>query len=199
MVFVAFAGARRTDSAFPQLLRWSPPADMLVAPEGSGLGSYDTAVGRLPEVEGSRACRRDSGVAHLSRRKARRECHGRRSPQGDLLLRAFDRPKIVAGRLPGHNQPGEVAIDVIRRQTPPFGPGKRAQSGCRRNEGSPTHFADSPNGSSAWSSHEKTSCPLRIQINSDSFYATPALLYGLGPDWRQYQSIRWYLREVEGG
>jgi hypothetical protein len=46
----AAAGARRTATAYPRLLRWSHAADVLVVPGCVGLGSFYAALGRLPQV-----------------------------------------------------------------------------------------------------------------------------------------------------
>ena len=50
-VLTAVAGALRTDSAYPRFLKASKASDVLVAPNGFGLGGYMSAVARLPDVE----------------------------------------------------------------------------------------------------------------------------------------------------
>src|SRR5215470_5703593 len=49
-VLAAVAGALRTGSAYPRLLTASKASDVLVAPDGSGLGGYFGALARLPGV-----------------------------------------------------------------------------------------------------------------------------------------------------
>ena len=49
-VMTAAAGARRTENAYPQFLRSTAAADVLVGPAGSGVGGFDFAIGRLPGV-----------------------------------------------------------------------------------------------------------------------------------------------------
>jgi hypothetical protein len=49
-VLAAGAGARRTDSAFPQFLRVTKAAGVLIGPANSGVGGYDFALGSLPGV-----------------------------------------------------------------------------------------------------------------------------------------------------
>jgi hypothetical protein len=43
-VLAAAAGARRTASAYPRLLTASKASDVVVAPDGSGLGGYFDAL-----------------------------------------------------------------------------------------------------------------------------------------------------------
>src|SRR5690349_23158931 len=51
VVLTAAAGARRTDTAYPRLLRWARAAQVVVVPTGNGLPTaYFTALGRLPQV-----------------------------------------------------------------------------------------------------------------------------------------------------
>jgi hypothetical protein len=47
-VLAAAAGGRRTASAYPRFLTASKASDLLVAPNGSGLGGYFDALARLP-------------------------------------------------------------------------------------------------------------------------------------------------------
>jgi len=51
VVLAAAAGARRTDTAYPRLLRWANAAQVDVVPNTDGLPTaYFTALGRLPQV-----------------------------------------------------------------------------------------------------------------------------------------------------
>jgi ABC-type antimicrobial peptide transport system permease subunit len=50
VVLTAAAGARRTDTAYPRLLRESDAADLLVAPTQSGFHGYFGALAQLPQV-----------------------------------------------------------------------------------------------------------------------------------------------------
>jgi putative ABC transport system permease protein len=50
VVLTAAAGARRTDTAYPRLLRWSRAASVLVVPNCVGLGGFYGRLARLPQV-----------------------------------------------------------------------------------------------------------------------------------------------------
>src|SRR6516162_7056558 len=50
VVLAAAAGARRTDTAYPRLLEWANATRVDVIVEGNGLGGYDKALARLPQV-----------------------------------------------------------------------------------------------------------------------------------------------------
>jgi putative ABC transport system permease protein len=51
VVLAAAAGARRTDTAYPRLLRWASAAQVDVIPNSDRLPTaYFTALGRLPQV-----------------------------------------------------------------------------------------------------------------------------------------------------
>ena len=187
VVFTAFAGARRTEGAFPNMLKWSRPADMLVAPEGSGLGSYDTAVGRLPMVEEAGPV---VGIQALPI-----------SPSGRLdadatvvapleanLLRTFDRPKILAGRLPGLHQPNEVAIDVMAANRLHLEVGSVLRLGAVGEDG-PQHVRRLSERVVGVVVTRENVVPTSDSDQFGTVYATPSLLYGLGPDWSQYQAF----------
>jgi hypothetical protein len=187
VVFTAFAGARRTDSAFPHMLQWSHPADVLVAPEGSGLGSYDTAVGHLPAVEEAGPV---VGIQALPI-----------SPSGRLdanatvvapleanLLRTFDRPKILAGRLPGLRQPNEVAIDVTAAKHLHLGLGSVLRLGAVGANG-PQHIRRLSERVVGVVVTRENVVPTSDSDQFGTVYATPSLLYGLGPNWSQYEAF----------
>ena len=50
VVLTAAAGARRTDTAYPRLLRWSHAASVLVVPNCAGMGGFYGRLARLPQV-----------------------------------------------------------------------------------------------------------------------------------------------------
>ena len=50
VVLTAAAGARRTDTAYPRLLRWSHAASVLVVPNCTGLDGFYRRLARLPQV-----------------------------------------------------------------------------------------------------------------------------------------------------
>ena len=50
VVLAAAAGARRTDTAYPRLLRWSHAASVQVVPSCPGLGGFYRGLAQLPQV-----------------------------------------------------------------------------------------------------------------------------------------------------
>ena len=187
VVFTAFAGARRTNSAFPHMLQWSRPADMLVAPEGSGLGSYDTAVDHLPAVEEAGPV---VGIQALPISPGGRLDANATvvAPLEDNLLRSFDRPKILAGKLPGLRQHNEVAIDVTAANHLHLGLGSVLRLGAVGANGPQTVRRLSERVVGVVVTRENV-VPTSDSDQFGTVYATPSLLYGLGPDWRQYQAF----------
>jgi putative ABC transport system permease protein len=114
-VLAAAAGASRTDSAYPRFLSQSRASDVLVSPAGDGTTGYDAALGALPGVAASAAvvginalpvtatgALDNGGVVFAS-------LDGR---YGHVL----DVPKLLAGRLPGPDAPGEIALTQIGAQ-----------------------------------------------------------------------------------
>jgi hypothetical protein len=111
-VLAAAAGASRTDSAYPRFLAASNASDALVSPAGTGVAGYDAAVGRLPGVAASAAL---VGIDALP-------VNAKGVPDNDAVTfasldgrygRVLDIPKMLAGRLPGPDAPGEIAVDQI--------------------------------------------------------------------------------------
>ena len=111
-VLAAAAGARRTSSAYPRFLRASHASDLLIAPAGTGLDGYDLALARLRGVS------RIAPVVGLNVQPA--------GPGGQLNLaavteapldgrfgRTVDIPRILTGRLPRPDRPGEVAVSQL--------------------------------------------------------------------------------------
>ena len=111
-VLAAAAGASRTNSAYPRFLAKSNASDVLVGPEGSGVGGYDAAVGRLPGVTASAAL---VGIEALPL-NANGSMDGDATTAASLdgrWARVLDIPKMLAGRLPGPDAPGEIAVTQI--------------------------------------------------------------------------------------
>jgi len=109
-VLTAAAGARRTGSAYQRFLVASNTSDVLVSPAGTGLGGYYGALARLPGV---------AAVAPFVGLNVQPI-----GPGGGLVLASvaaapLDRrwghlleiPKVLAGRLPLADRPGEIAVD----------------------------------------------------------------------------------------
>ena len=111
-VLTAAAGAARTDSAYPRFLVASRAADVLVSPFNTGLGGYYRALARLPDVA---VVAPIVGVNAIPLRP-----DGRPAASGPVAVPADDRfghqleiPKLLAGRLPRPDRPGEVAVSQI--------------------------------------------------------------------------------------
>jgi hypothetical protein len=106
-VLAAAAGARRTDSAYPRFLSASKASDVLVSPNGTGVGGYYRALARLP---GAAAV---APVLGLNIQPAGPLTGGGVAvvAADGQFLRQVDIPRVVAGRLPRPGRAGEIAID----------------------------------------------------------------------------------------
>jgi hypothetical protein len=114
-VLAAAAGASRTESAYPRFLAQSNASDVLVAPAGDGTTGYDSALGALPGVAASAAI---VGINAVPVTAA-----GPLDNGGVVFAsldgrygHALDVPKLLAGRLPGPDAPGEIALTQIGAQ-----------------------------------------------------------------------------------
>ncbi len=110
VALTAAAGARRTDSAYPRLLRWSNAATVQVIPECVGVGGFYTALARLPQV----ASMSTEVVYELAIPARSGGLAGRleavASPDGTLGS-TTDRIRILAGQRPSATDPSGVMID----------------------------------------------------------------------------------------
>ena len=106
-VLAAAAGAWRTSSAYPRFLQASKASDVMVSPAGTGLGGYYRALAKLPGAAGVAA-----GVGLNIQPAARGEggAVGEAPADGQLWHRV-EIPKVLAGRLPRADRPGEIALD----------------------------------------------------------------------------------------
>jgi hypothetical protein len=115
VVLTAVAGARRTESAYPRFLAAYKASDALVGPADYGTGGYDDALARLPSV---------AAIAPLVGLQALPvEPSGRldaaavvAAPLDSRYGRTLEIPKMLSGRLPGPDRPGEIAVDQIAAQ-----------------------------------------------------------------------------------
>ena len=115
VVLTAVAGARRTDSAYPRFLAASKASDALVGPADYGTGGYDDALARLPSV---------AAIAPLVGLQALPVEPGGRldaaavvaAPLDSRYGRTLEIPKMLSGRMPGPDHPGEIAVDQIAAQ-----------------------------------------------------------------------------------
>lgn len=109
-VVVAAVGAIRTDTAYPRFLAASHAADALASPAGDGASGYDAALGTLPGVAA------DAPVVGIN---AAVTGAGGKLDSALNVVAALDGnlghtvgvPRLLAGRLPAPDAPGEVAVD----------------------------------------------------------------------------------------
>ncbi len=114
-VLAAAAGAIRTDTAYPRFLAQSDASDALVAPAESGVAGYDAAVAGLPGVAASAALVGINALPVNTKGVPDNDASTFASLDG-RYGRELDVPKMLVGRLPGPDAPGEIAVDQIAAQ-----------------------------------------------------------------------------------
>ena len=112
VVMTAAAGARRTENAYPQFLRSTAAADVLVGPAGSGVGGFDFAIGKLPGVTQVAPVVGLNCQPMLADGKID-EAAEVVAPLDGRLGRQLERPKMLAGRAPFPGRADEVMVDQI--------------------------------------------------------------------------------------
>jgi hypothetical protein len=110
VALTAAAGARRTETAYPRLLRWSHAANLLVLPDCVGFNGFYKALGRLPQVASMW-----TGVVYEmslpgAASAAAPQLDAVASPDGKLGF-STDRVRIVAGRPFDPANPDAVMVD----------------------------------------------------------------------------------------
>ena len=117
VVLTAAAGAERTDTAYPRMLRWAKASQVFIVPGeqglatgGSGRTGFYAAVRRLPQVAAMSSTVL-LGMAVLMR-------HGPPDPNANTAAsldgaagRTVDRVRVLAGRQYDPADPGSVMID----------------------------------------------------------------------------------------
>jgi ABC-type antimicrobial peptide transport system permease subunit len=111
-VLAAAAGASRTESAYPRFLAQSNASDVLVSPAGNGTTGYDAALGALPGVAASAAVVGINAVP-VDGKGLLASNATMFAPLDGRYGRDLEVPKLLSGRLPGLDAPGEVAVDQI--------------------------------------------------------------------------------------
>jgi hypothetical protein len=108
-VLTAAAGARRTDTAYPRLLRWASAAqvDILNGPE---LARYDAALSRVPQVASRSTAAGYQMRLPVPHGLPQTSVETLGSPDGTRGF-AADRVKVLQGRMFGPRSPGEAVID----------------------------------------------------------------------------------------
>ena len=128
-VLTAAAGALRTDTAYPRLLKASKASDVLVAPDVWGPRGYFDALARLPGV---------AAVAPVAGMNLEPLGHGlaaraiaTAAPVDGRFGRLVEVPKVLAGRLPAAGRAGEIAVDQRGGSNDGPAGGQRAEhAGC---------------------------------------------------------------------
>jgi ABC-type antimicrobial peptide transport system permease subunit len=111
VVLTAAAGARRTDTAYPRLLRWARAAQVDVVPNSSYLpGRYFPALARLPQVAGMSTVGLYQAALPARRGRQLVAVETMASPDRRLGLSA-DRVKVISGRLFGPRAPGQAMVN----------------------------------------------------------------------------------------
>ena len=132
-VLTAAAGARRTDTAYPRFLQVYKGSDVLVGPAGNG-GGYDDALAGLPDVAaiapivGLQALPVGSGGNLVAATVS--------APLDGRFGHTLEVPKMLAGRQPLPNRPGEVMVDQIAAQDLHLRVGSRLEMGASAGPGS---------------------------------------------------------------
>jgi len=104
------AGARRTATAYPRLLRWSNAATVQVIPGCTGLAGFYRALARLPQVAGlSTEVVYELAVPGRGGVPAG-QLEALASPDATLGV-TTDRVRILAGRWPASGDPAGVVVD----------------------------------------------------------------------------------------
>jgi hypothetical protein len=106
----AAAGARRTDTAYPRLLRWSSAAGVVVIPDCVGLGGFYTALARLPQVASMWTEVVYELAVPASGSAPAGQLEAIASPDG-TYGQITDRVRILAGQQPPSNDPAAVMVD----------------------------------------------------------------------------------------
>ena len=129
-VLAAAAGARRTGSAYPRFLVASRASDVLIGPGGPRFsGSYDDALAGLPGV---------AAIAPVVGLNAQPVGPGGKldnnatvvAPLDGRFGRTLEIPKLLAGRQPAPDRPGEVMVDQVAARDLHLRVGSRLELGA---------------------------------------------------------------------
>jgi hypothetical protein len=107
VVLTAASGARRTDTAYSRLLRFSHAADVVVSPQNTGLGRYYDALGKLPGVT---ALGPLVGISSFTTGPNPIDVMINAGPDGRYGT-VVDRPKISEGRMFKPARPDEAVAE----------------------------------------------------------------------------------------
>jgi hypothetical protein len=191
-VLAAAAGASRTDSAYLRFLAQSRASDVLVSPAGNGTTGYDAAVGALPGVAASAAV---VGINALP-------ANANGVPNNGAIMaasldgrygRGLDVPKMLGGRMPGPDAPGEVAVDQIGAQQLHLHVGSVLPMAAIDNSNHARRFTEHVVGVFVT---RASVVPVTYLDRVAQIWASPALYRELGPGHRGFDGA--YLRLKPG-
>jgi ABC-type antimicrobial peptide transport system permease subunit len=111
VVLTAAAGAQRTDTAYPRLLRWARAAQVQIVPTGNGVPTrYFAALARLPQVAAMSTTELYQATLPARGSHSLTPVETMSSPDGSLGMTA-DRVKVLAGHRFGARAAGQAMID----------------------------------------------------------------------------------------
>jgi hypothetical protein len=122
VVLTAAAGAMRTESAFPRLLRAVHGANVLVSPNGTGLTGYYNALARLPQVTSTASVLEFNVGIPASGAPPDAKVQAEASP-GDVYGVSMDRVKILRGRMFNPRDQHAAMVDAALAQREHLEPG----------------------------------------------------------------------------
>src|SRR5690242_7922004 len=112
IALTAADGARRTDTAYPRLLRWSNASQLLVTPTFDGFGGFFGALSGLPQVRRmATSAFYDMALDEPGNRLVRNVIF-EGSPDGAAGT-SVDRARIISGHRFTATDPREVMIDKL--------------------------------------------------------------------------------------
>jgi len=191
-VLAAAAGASRTNSAYPRFLAGSDASDVLVSPTDNGTTGFDASVSALPGVAASARVVGLTLVPVTASGAPRSDAVVAASLDG-RYFRALDVPKMLAGRLPGPDAPGEVAVSQIGAQLLNLHVGSAVRMGAIDNSGHVRLLTEHVVGVLV---SRATVVAVTYLDRVAQFYASPALYRELGPRYHGFDGV--YLKLKPG-
>ncbi len=190
-MLTAAAGAIRTDTAYPRFLAVSHAADALIAPDGSGLTGYDAALAALPGVEAS-ATVVGINAAPIGADGTPDNAASVVAPLDGHLGSTMEIPRLLAGRLPAANAPGEAAVDQNAASQLHLRVGSVLPLVASYNDGSHVRrLAERVTGIFVTTDSVVT---VNVQAQSAQVLASPALYRELGPNYEGFDGAYLTLR-----
>jgi ABC-type antimicrobial peptide transport system permease subunit len=111
VVLTAAAGARRTDTAYPRLLRWASAAQVDIIPNGNGtFHRYFAALRQLPQVASMSTSSLYNAVLPVRHGLPQTQVETLSSPDGTFGVSA-DRVKVIQGHIIDPLLAGQAVID----------------------------------------------------------------------------------------